>query len=52
MMLYIRWVDKKMVSYAEMLDDIAKIYPGITKLSDKPMDTSKVLLLLELLEFF
>ncbi|XP_071540744.1 molybdenum cofactor biosynthesis protein 1 isoform X4 [Panulirus ornatus] len=36
-----KWVDKKMVSYAEMLDNIAKIYPGITKVSDKPMDTSK-----------
>ncbi|XP_045601451.1 molybdenum cofactor biosynthesis protein 1 isoform X2 [Procambarus clarkii] len=36
-----KWVNKMMVSYTEMLENISQVYPGIVKVSDKPNDTSK-----------
>ncbi|KAK3868274.1 hypothetical protein Pcinc_026316 [Petrolisthes cinctipes] len=36
-----KWLDKKMVSYAEMLDAIKQKYPTITRIADKANDTSK-----------
>ncbi|KAG7159620.1 Molybdenum cofactor biosynthesis protein 1-like [Homarus americanus] len=36
-----KWMDKKMVSYSEMLKKITQVYPGLMKVSDKSNDTSK-----------
>nr|XP_053639170.1 molybdenum cofactor biosynthesis protein 1-like [Cherax quadricarinatus] len=36
-----KWVDRKMVSYSEMLENITQMYPDLMKVSDKTNDTSK-----------
>lgn len=36
-----KWINKKMVSYSEMLEIIEQKYPNLIKISDKPNDTSK-----------
>ncbi|XP_063884860.1 molybdenum cofactor biosynthesis protein 1-like isoform X1 [Scylla paramamosain] len=36
-----KWDDRKMVSYREMLRHLQEAFPGLTKASDKPNDTSK-----------
>ncbi|MPC34010.1 Molybdenum cofactor biosynthesis protein 1 [Portunus trituberculatus] len=36
-----KWDDRKMVSYREMLKHLQEAFPGLTKASDKPNDTSK-----------
>lgn len=36
-----KWVDKKMVSYTEMLENIAQVHPNLVKINDKANDTSK-----------
>ena len=38
-----KWNFKKMVPYKEMIDTIKAKYPDFSRLSDKPNDTSKVM---------